>query len=124
MKRSRYQGILSIEMITAISLLAIFIGVIAALGNTFGKLNRHLWLRHTCIAAGQAQLDSVLVTGQPIDQARFSELWPDVLCSISRKDGEGQWLGLQRVEVHVSAANNAVSMQFSQYITKQNEVQP
>ena len=119
MKTYRKQkGLLSIEMVVAIGVLATIIGVLAALGNSFGKLNSALWAQHTCYAAGQAQMDCIAVTGEPIDSAKFESLWPAVTCEIETAEGTGQWLGLTQVELSLSARakKKTVQVQMTRYL--------
>ena len=95
----KYKGLLSVEFVVAVSVLATIIGVLVALNISFGKLNNNLWARHICNNAGQAQMDSIVTTGQRIDNDKFEELWPGVTCQIEIDDGVGQWQGLKRVEL-------------------------
>ena len=117
MKKNK--GLLSIEMVVAISVLATIITVLAALANSFGKLNSTLWAQHTCCAAGQAQMDCIAITGEPIDSAKFKSLWPTVTCEIETADGTGQWLGLTEVELSLSARakRKTVQVQMTRYLS-------
>jgi len=126
MKTHKDKGIITIEVIVAIGLLVTFIGVIAVLGQSFGKLNRTLWLKHTCLAAGQAQLDSVAAVGHPIAEDKFQALWPNVQYSIERTEGQGQWQGLEKIEVHLTASSQRqrVDVSLMRYLGKNSEVQP
>lgn len=125
-KHVKRKGLLTIEVIVAFGLMLTFIGVIAALGGSYGKLNRQLWLRHTCILAGQAQLDSLASRGCPIDDDQFHRLWPQVTCSIEKTDGPGDWEGFEKVEVSLSAASKikTVEVRLIRYLPKDGEVQP
>lgn len=98
----KHKGMLSVEFVVAISVLATMIGVLAALGLSFGKLNNRLWAKHTCCNAGQAQMDAIAVTGKPIDPATFQKLWPGVTCQIENSKGTGQWQGLERIDLTLS----------------------
>lgn len=126
MRIHKEKAIISIEVIVAIGLLVTFTGVIAALGQSFGKLNRTLWLKHTCVAAGQAQLDSVAVTGHPIAKEKFETLWPNVQCSIERTEGQGPWQGLEKIEVHLTASSQRqkADIRLTRYVGRNSEVQP
>ena len=93
---------LSVEVAVAISVLLTIVGVIAAMNDSFGKLNNHLWAQHTCNAAAQAQMDSIAVTGEPIEPAKFALLWPSVTCQIQTADGTGQWQGMTEVRLFLS----------------------
>ncbi len=104
-KRSRQAGSLSIEMIVAVGILAVFFTVIGRFGSTFKKADALRWAQHTLNTAGQAQMDAIGVTGKPIDQAAFQRLWPHVECRVEMRDGQGAWQGLRRVELHLSTAS-------------------
>lgn len=98
-KHRKHKGMLSVELVVAISVLATIIGVLAALGVSFGKLNNRLWAKHICCNAGQAQIDAIAATGKPIDSVKFKKLWPGVTCNIETSDGSGAWQGLQRIDL-------------------------
>lgn len=95
-------GMLSVELVVAIGVLATIIGILAALGGAFGKLNTYLWAEHTCYNAAQAQADAIAATGSPMDEAVFQQLWPGVVCTVDTADGVGQWEGLLRIDLTVS----------------------
>lgn len=98
----KHKGMLSVELVVAISVLATIIGILAALGISFGKLNDHLWAKHICCNAGQAQIDAIASTGKPIDSVKFKKLWPGVTCDIETSNGSGAWQGLQRIDLTLS----------------------
>jgi hypothetical protein len=101
-KYRKHKGLLSVELVVTISVLATIISVLVALSVSFGKLNNRLWAKHTCCNAGQAQMDCIAVTGKPIDTATFEKLWPGVTCTIEKNDGSDQWQGLQRIDLTLS----------------------
>lgn len=101
MKRGRRTGSLSIEMIVAVGIMAVFFTVIGRFGNTFRKVDESRWARHTLNTAGQAQMDAIFVTGKPIDEADFKRLWPAVECRVEISEGQGQWQGLLKVQLHL-----------------------
>lgn len=101
-ERSRRAGSLSIEMIVAVGIMAVFFTVIGRFGNTFRKVDESRWARHTLNNAGQAQMDAIFVTGKPIDEAVFKRLWPTVECRVEIGEGQGQWQGLLKVQLHLS----------------------
>ncbi len=117
-KMTKHKGLLSIEMVVAIGVMATIIAVLAALGNSFGKLNSTLWAQHTCYAAGQAQMDCIAATGEPIDPAKFNSLWPTVTCQIETTEGTGQWQGLTQVRLSLSARakKKTVQVQMTRYL--------
>ncbi|HOK95335.1 MAG TPA: hypothetical protein PK052_10155 [Anaerohalosphaeraceae bacterium] len=117
-------GVLSFELITAISVLTILIGALAAVGGTFKKANDLRWIRHTLLAAGQAQMDALDITGKPIAKDTFACLWPNVDCRIDITEGEGQWQGLQRIQLTLSAKSGRKTVKTSlvRYVAAQKEL--
>ena len=113
MKRHRYKykGWLSAEMIAAVAVLAILIGVLGTLGSAFKRTSDLRWLRQQMTAAGQAQMDAIAVTGEPIDEATFARLWPKVTCRIAQSTGTGQWAGLTEVTLTLSAEKRGKTVQ-------------
>jgi hypothetical protein len=75
-------------------------------------------VRQRCIAAAQAQLDSLTVTGRPIREADFSRLWPGLVVSIEKLEGTGQWEGMQLVKVTTTGKGfrKEVQVRVSRYL--------
>ena len=117
-KHRKHKGLLSIEMVVAIGVLATIIAVLAALSDSFGKLNAALWAQHTCYAAGQAQMDAIAITGEPINPAKFKSLWPTVTCQIKTTEGTDQWQGLTQVQLSLSARakKKTIQVQMTRYL--------
>ncbi|MHC5138406.1 MAG: hypothetical protein ACYSOF_00710 [Planctomycetota bacterium] len=63
----KHKGMLSVELVVAISVLATIISVLVALGHSFGKLNNNLWAKHICSNAGQAQM--VVANGKDCERS-------------------------------------------------------
>jgi type II secretory pathway pseudopilin PulG len=101
-KSKKHKGMLSVELVVAVSVLAILISVLATLNLSFGKLNHYLWAKHICYNAGQAQLDSIASIGKRIDDDTFEKLWPGVSCQLEISDGAGSWQGLKRIDLTLS----------------------
>ncbi|MBN1359722.1 MAG: type II secretion system protein [Sedimentisphaerales bacterium] len=100
--RTRERGFLLAESIVAITLVSL---IMAGLGITvigFARFNRYQWARQQCIAAAQAQLDSLTATDQPFSHEDIQRLWPDVTVKVDRSAGEGQWEGLELLQVQAS----------------------
>ena len=117
-KHRKHKGMLSVELVVAISVLATILGVLVALGVSFGKLNNKLWAKHICCNAGQAQMDSIMTTGVPIEDAAFKKLWPGVTFQLETSDGNGQWQGLQRIDLTLSkkVKQKDVQVQLTRYL--------
>ncbi|MDY0358044.1 MAG: type II secretion system protein [Sedimentisphaerales bacterium] len=112
-------GFMLAELIVAMSLFALLLAGLTVSVGGFSAFNRHQWARQQCIAAAMAQLDSVAATGAPIDSDECKRLWPRVTVSLERTAGEGQWAGLERIDVKASAQAGPrhVIVELSRYIT-------
>ena len=123
-KHRKHKGLLSVELVVAISVLATIISVLVALNITFGKLNNTLWAKHICCNAGQAQMDAIAFTGKPIAEDTFNKLWPGVTCEMTTSDGPGQWQGLQKVDLTLSkkVKSKNVQVHLTRYLPKTTEV--
>jgi len=111
-------GFLVAEMTVALTVLgAVLVGFALSL-HTFAKFNRYQLERQRCIAAAQAQLDSITATGKPIPAEDFERLWPRLTVSIKNSAGTGQWEGIQLVEVTTKGKSfrNEVNVRLSRYI--------
>jgi len=86
--------------------------------NGFAKFNRYQLVRQQCIAAAQAELDSMTSTGKAIPDEDLKRLWPKLSVSIKNSIGTGQWQGLKLIEVTASgmAFSKEVRVQLSRYV--------
>lgn len=91
--------------------------------NGFAKFNRYQWMRQHCIAAAQAELDSIAVTGEAIREEDFMRLWPNLTVSIKESAGAGQWKGMKLVEVKASGMSfsKEVKVQLCRYVLAEPE---
>jgi type II secretory pathway pseudopilin PulG len=102
-RRSRTRcGFLLTEIIIALSLLGLLLGGLGVSLAGLARFNRYQLTRQQCIAAAQAQLESIAATSAPIPDKEFTRLWPRLTVSIRQTPGEGQWQGLTLVEVTAS----------------------
>jgi hypothetical protein len=103
--------------LTALSILTI--GMALSLYG-FSRFNRYQLVRQRCIAAAQAQLDSLTVTGRPIREEDFNRLWPGLVVSIEKLEGTGQWQGMQLVKVTTTGKGlrKEVRVKMSRYISQ------
>lgn len=104
------------EMVVAIGLLGLILGGLGVSLAGFARFNGVQWGRQQCLAAAQAQLDSITATGQPISDEDIARLWPDVKLTTDRQPGQDQWDGLERVQV--SARIEARPRQSSVYLAR------
>jgi type II secretory pathway pseudopilin PulG len=117
MKR-RYDGFLLAELIVALTILAMLLAGMAFSLNGLAKFNRYQLIRQQCIAAAQAELDSMTATGKSISDGDFSRLWPELKVSIRETEGTNQWEGMKLVEVTASGKSfrKQVQIKLSRYV--------
>jgi hypothetical protein len=111
-------GFLITELVVALTVLGIVLAGFAISLHNFAQFNNYQLVRHRCISAAQAQLDSIAATGQAVTDEDFQRLWPQLTVSIKKSPGTGQWEGLELVEVTTKAVSfrNKVKVQLSRYI--------
>ncbi|UCD56051.1 MAG: hypothetical protein JSV16_09365 [Candidatus Hydrogenedentota bacterium] len=117
-KKSKYTGFLLTEVIVAMGLLGLLLAGMALSLHTMAKFNRYQLIRQRCIAAAQAQLDSIAATGEPIGDEDIKRLWPGLGVSVRRSPGTDQWRGLELIEVTASGKSfrKDVTIRLSRYI--------
>jgi len=117
-KNKKNSGFLLSEITIGLTVLGILLVGFALSLHAFAKFNRYQLERQRCIAAAQAQLDSIAVTGKPIPAEDFERLWPRLIVSVKNSAGTGQWAGIQLVEVTTKGKSfrNEVKVRLSRYI--------
>lgn len=106
------------EVIIAMSLLGLLLAGLALSLNGIARFNRYQLVRQQCIAAAQAQLDSITATGESIGDDDFKRLWPNLNVSVKRLPGTGQWEAMELLEVTASGKSyhRKVEIRLSRYI--------
>jgi len=106
------------ELIVAFTLLGVIVVGLAVSIHGFGMFNRYEWARQRCLAAAQAQLDSVAVRQVSIDADTCARLWPGVTVAVEQQPGAGQWAGLQLIEVTATAqaGPRKATVQLARYV--------
>ncbi|MHC4155880.1 MAG: type II secretion system protein [Planctomycetota bacterium] len=115
---TKYRGFFITEMVVALTILGILtIGMALSLYG-FSRFNHYQLVRQRCTAAAQAQLDSLMVTGEPVSQQDFNRLWPGLVVSIEKLDGTAQWAGMQLVTVTTTGKSfrKEVQVRVSRYL--------
>jgi type II secretory pathway pseudopilin PulG len=117
-RHGKHSGYLLTETAVALSLLGILLAGLGLSLHGFAKFNRHQLTRQQCIAAAQAQLDSIAATGKPVPDEDMGRLWPKLNVTIGESAGTGQWEGLKLVEVTASGKSfgKEVQVRLSRYI--------
>jgi type II secretory pathway pseudopilin PulG len=113
-------GFLLAELIIALTILAMLLAGMAFSLNGMAKFNRYQLIRQQCIAAAQAELDSLTAMGRPVPDEDFKRLWPELRVSIEKTPGTGQWQGMELVEVTASGKSfrKQVQIKLSRYILR------
>jgi len=121
--KNKYAGFTMAEVIVALVVLGMVVSGLALSLQTFGKLNRFQWMKQRCIAAAQAQLDSIAVTGEAIREEDFRRLWPNLTVSIKESAGAGQWEGMKLVQVTANGRTfgKEVKVQLCRYFLDERE---
>ena len=120
-KKRRYGGFILAEITVSLTIMAMLLAGVALSLNGIAKFNRYQLVRQQCIAAAQAELDSLTATGMPIEDEDFSRIWPQLSVSIEKSAGQGQWQGTQLVKVTTSGKylRKQVVIELSRYIAKE-----
>ena len=111
-------GFLFVEIVVALAILGMLLVGLALSLHGFAKFNLYQLVRQQCIAAGQAELDSITTIGKPIDDEDFKRLWPKLSISIEESAGTGQWQGMKLVEVTTNGMSfsKEVEVQLARYV--------
>ncbi|MBC8470696.1 MAG: type II secretion system protein [Planctomycetes bacterium] len=117
-KNKKYSGFFLTEVIVASGILGILLVALAMSMYGFAKFNRYQLVRQQCIAAAQAELDSIATTGKPIPDENFKRLWPKLDVNITNSAGTDQWQGLSLVEVTTNGMsyNKEVKVKLARYV--------
>jgi type II secretory pathway pseudopilin PulG len=122
-KGIRHNGYLLTELMVAMAILVVILACMAMALKTFKKINDCQLTRQQCIAAAQAQLDCIAVTGEPISEKDFKRLWPKINFQIEQSNGAGQWQGMKLVKVNATAKadNKDVSVELARFLAPERE---
>ena len=122
-KNKEYGGFLLTEIIVSLTILEILLIGLALSLHGFAKFNRYQLVRQRCIAAAQAELDSIAVTGKQIGQEDFKQLWPNLSVSIEESVGVGQWEGMKLIKVTTSGKSppRRMKVELCRYILAERE---
>jgi hypothetical protein len=124
MKQSRKNGgWITMEVVTALSVLVVIMACLSLAAETFGKFNAVQLRKQQCQSAAYAQLDSIVVTGEEIDKADLERLWEGIEVTVDEEAGEGIWEGLRLVKVTASgtAKKRRVEVELRRYLAANGE---
>jgi type II secretory pathway pseudopilin PulG len=108
------------ELIVSTALLGMAIAGIAVVIQGATTINRYQWTRQRCVAAAEAQIDSLVATGKPIDEIEIARLWPETQVTVDRTPGQAAWerLDLIRVTAVGMAGPHPVTVHLERYVRK------
>ena len=114
----KYKGVFLAELIVAFTVLGMLLICLALSLHGFAKFNLFQSVRQQCVAAAQAQLDSITTTGNPVSDDDFKRLWPKINVTIEQSEGTGQWNGLKlvRAKTRGMSFHTPVNVELSRYI--------
>ena len=114
----RNSGFLLTEMVVSAMILGLITAALALSLYTFSRFNHYQLITQHCIAAAEAQLDSITATGKPIPDEDFERLWPKLTISVERSAGTGQWEGMNLAKVTAigQSYRKKVKIQLSRYV--------
>jgi type II secretory pathway pseudopilin PulG len=117
-KHKRETGFLLTELIVSITLTGLIVVGLAVSMQGAAGFNRYQWSRQQCIAAAQAEIDSLTATGKLLPDDQIERLWPKVSLVVDRSAGQGQWAGLELVQVTATMkiVSHPTHVRLSRYI--------
>jgi len=106
------------ETIVALAIILILVAVLLTGLREFGRFNRYQLVRHRCINAAQAQLDSIAATGSPLTPVQNQRLWPNIDITVNKTPGSGPWLGLTLVtaQTNSTAIGKNIEIELSKFL--------
>ena len=120
--RSKYKGWITTEVVVSIMLLTTLIGTLAASMSFTRRFNKYQLVNQQCIAAAQAQLDSISTTGTAIDRETLQRLWSMITVTTKIEPAEGEWKGLELARVRAAGRSTnrskEVTEELSRYFVK------
>ncbi|MBN1456375.1 MAG: hypothetical protein JW912_00805 [Sedimentisphaerales bacterium] len=120
--RSKHKGWITTEVVVSIMLLTTLIGTLAMAMSFTRKFNKYQLVNQQCIAAAQAQLDSITVTGRTIDQETLRRLWPMITVTTEIQTPGEDWQGLELARVRATGRSinrsKEVTVEMSRYFVK------
>ena len=114
----KYKGVFVAELIVGFTVLGMLVVCLAVSLYGIAKFNLFQQAKLQCVAAAQAQLDSITATGQPVSEDDFKRLWPKIDVTIEQSEGTGQWAGLKFVVAKTKGMSfsKPVNVELSRYI--------
>lgn len=111
------RGMSVLECVFALGIL----GMLTAMGTyafgEAGEANRRHVAHRQCVAAAEAQLESIAQTGEPLPADEVGRLWPGVDVTVERRAGKGDWKGSVQYTVTArSIRQSGVTVTLQRYV--------
>ncbi len=118
LNRQKNSGWITAEVIAFVALLIVISGALAVSLKDTARFNKLQLVKQQCIAAASAQIDSITVTGRPIEAEHFKRLWPNVTFKIQMSPGKGDFEQLEMLTVSAiaRAGKRQVNIDMSRYL--------
>ena len=118
--KTRCGGFLWAELVVATALLGVVLAGLTVSMTGFTLVNNCQWARQRCTAAAQAQIDSLVATGRPIEPQELQRLWPHVDVRVDRAPGAGPWNGLDLLQVTATtqAGRRKITVHLARYLQR------
>jgi type II secretory pathway pseudopilin PulG len=115
----RKRAFLLTELVVAMAVLGILMVGMAVTLYGVRRFHHVLWFRQQCMAAAQAQIDSLMATGLAIEPNRIATLWPRLKVETQIRPGQGPWQGLDLVQATASGprSRRVVTVTLARYGT-------
>ena len=112
-------GWILIDMMTALVIMGVLMVGLAKTQQQIQKFNAVQLGRMRCIAAAQAELDSMAATGRAITESELARLWPGIRLEVEQSPGEAEWTGLRLLKVTAvgKAKGPEVKVELTRYIS-------
>lgn len=123
-QHKKHNGLIFVETCTALALLSVLLTAFAITLNSYKQFNHRQLVSQRCIAACQAQIDSIAATGRPIPDDELTRLWPKLRITFELTQGQGDWAGLRLIRVTSSAKSHRkeVEVTLGRYISSTQEL--
>jgi Tfp pilus assembly protein PilV len=117
-KNRKYRGFLFTETLVSLVLLGFILTCLATSLIAFQRFNHRQVTQQRCIAAAQAQIECIELTGSELDKEVFADIWPKIDTTVQRSSGTGQWKELELLEVSARSHSydKKVTVKLSRYV--------
>lgn len=117
-KNHQNSGWIFTETIVALAVILLLVTALLTSLREFGRFNHYQLVRHRCVNAAQAQLDSLAATGSALTTDQNQKLWPNIDITINKTPGSGPWQGLTLITAHANstAIGKNIEIELSKFL--------